>query len=605
MTSSAVTMPVLTSSNWLFWSELFTSHMIIKQLDHVLIDARTQDDFAGKSISRRAKARFEKWDQDSKSCLAHMRLAVGAEFSYLIAGAPTAFVALSKLKGRMIAMSMLGANALYGELHSQKKAPSVSVREHLDAMNTKRQLLEAHGSTTISDQQWPIVLINSIPASGSFATTIINLARMVNSGVCSVDDITHQLLETERISNQDVSGADKGKFGEDYGTYAAHSIQSFQPGTNSRATEAHPSRFHAPDSFRSSVKRPICEHCRKRGHQKSSCWILHGRPDGGRQLQSGKRFNSREPIRERVHATTSSASDTDWLFNLERAHVTIMCHSVTALLPQPSVKWFVDSAASRHFCHDISLLCEKEDITPVPIQLGDNSIVYATAKGSVKLPVTSTPTSASHILILHDVLYVKSLTLNLVSVPKLVDDGHFVSFSMEGCSIFDNRKHQVAYALRQSLPSSLYVLVLNDRSRQRSTSIEHKANKRICLRNADTSLDGVSIAAVTATGPSNGTIAAPLSDDAAPLSDDAAPLSDDAAPLCDDAAPLSDDAAPLSDDAAPLCDDAAPLCDDATLLREETIWGNALVISATACDSTNPTAHRSSPDVSVAKSSPA
>jgi len=91
---------------------------------------------------------------------------------------------------------------------------------------------------------------------------------------------------------------------------------------------------------------------------------------------------------------------------------------------QPTV-WYPDSGASAHMTHDPSTLT-----APIPysgssqVMVGDGTLLSINSIGSSTLPTTSKP------LLLKNVLYVPSLTKNLLSIQRLcADNNSFIHFT--------------------------------------------------------------------------------------------------------------------------------------------------------------------------------
>ena len=87
-------------------------------------------------------------------------------------------------------------------------------------------------------------------------------------------------------------------------------------------------------------------------------------------------------------------------------------------------EWFIDSGASDHFTGSNKSFISFEEISPFPITLGDDSVVYVTGKGTLKLNLDN-----GQILHLKDVLYSPHFgDNNLLSIPKFATVGCTVTF---------------------------------------------------------------------------------------------------------------------------------------------------------------------------------
>jgi hypothetical protein len=126
-------------------------------------------------------------------------------------------------------------------------------------------------------------------------------------------------------------------------------------------------------------------------------------------------------------------------------------------------KWFINSGASDHFTGSNKSFLSFKEISPFPITLGDNSIVYVTGKGTLKLNLDN-----GQILHLKDVLYSPHFgDNNLLSIPKFITIGYIVTFQDHQVFIRD-RNNNIAsstlcpkaglYALDQRSSMALKVL---------------------------------------------------------------------------------------------------------------------------------------------------
>jgi len=101
---------------------------------------------------------------------------------------------------------------------------------------------------------------------------------------------------------------------------------------------------------------------------------------------------------------------------------------------QNTTEWFIDSGASDHFTGSLNVFVSYEEISPFPINLGDDSSVYVTGKGVVSLLLNQ-----GRELLLKDVLYVPEFgENNLLSIPKFASVGCKVVFHNDRVIINDN-----------------------------------------------------------------------------------------------------------------------------------------------------------------------
>ena len=104
-----------------------------------------------------------------------------------------------------------------------------------------------------------------------------------------------------------------------------------------------------------------------------------------------------------------------------------------------SCLWYLDSGCSRHMIGDKLLfksLKEKEDGY---VTFGDGSHSQVLGKGTID--ILGLP-------LLIDVLYIKGLKANLLSITQICDEDFLVQFSKKGCLILSEEGVQVLKGLR-------------------------------------------------------------------------------------------------------------------------------------------------------------
>ena len=100
--------------------------------------------------------------------------------------------------------------------------------------------------------------------------------------------------------------------------------------------------------------------------------------------------------------------------------------------------WIVDSGASRHMTWDRGQLDDYRTMDkPELVRLGDNHVVEAQGIGNVGISVVLDDGSVQN-SVLCDVLYIKNLAVNLLSVSATTNKGYGVSFSVDTCRIINS-----------------------------------------------------------------------------------------------------------------------------------------------------------------------
>ena len=92
-----------------------------------------------------------------------------------------------------------------------------------------------------------------------------------------------------------------------------------------------------------------------------------------------------------------------------------------------SMEWILDTGASHHMTGNRKILCDIVYVISYSIRLLDGNVIIANTEGIIVL--------ANH-LRLNNVLFVPSLTCNLISVLQLIRDANFfIQFFDQLCVI--------------------------------------------------------------------------------------------------------------------------------------------------------------------------
>ena len=130
----------------------------------------------------------------------------------------------------------------------------------------------------------------------------------------------------------------------------------------------------------------------------------------------------------------SNNNDASWGNNESFDTATfLLAASDSSPFAQKDPPLYLDSGASAHISCVCSDFSEFAHIEPHTITGVSNSAVSATGMGTVEI---SLPKSSVH-LILRNVLYAPSTGVHLISISRLDDSGHRLSFANGLCTMFD------------------------------------------------------------------------------------------------------------------------------------------------------------------------
>src|ERR1043165_2046615 len=161
-----------------------------------------------------------------------------------------------------------------------------------------------------------------------------------------------------------------------------------------------------------------CHYCGRFGHIKPFCYRLHGYPN---QTPYVKNKNIKVPYTQK------------W----KKKNAALIAH--TSLRVSAKEDWYFDSGCSKHMTGIKNLLNEVRLHTTSYVTFGDG------AKGEIKgvgnLDYPGVPN-------LNEVLLVKGLTANLISISQLCDSGFKVNFTKSECIVTNEKQEIVMRGVR-------------------------------------------------------------------------------------------------------------------------------------------------------------
>lgn len=165
--------------------------------------------------------------------------------------------------------------------------------------------------------------------------------------------------------------------------------------------------------------RPWCDHCKKPGHTKETCWIIHGKPS---ELKWTKNRDSKGNTAEvNSHSSPFNKEQMEALQKMLQQTIgttTVaqkgnLFHALNTSMGKQN-SWIIDSEASDHMTGDLIVFdsyypCQNNST----VRIADGTLSKVMGKGSVII---------SQNITLSSVLYVPKLDCNLLSISKLTKD---------------------------------------------------------------------------------------------------------------------------------------------------------------------------------------
>lgn len=192
-----------------------------------------------------------------------------------------------------------------------------------------------------------------------------------------------------------------------------------------------------------SVSKFKCSGCGKTGH------TLDGDANGKRRCfkkypqDLAEKRKQLDPSSQQSSSTSPQANYAGhWVADEEYINLSAM---KSVLSPVSQYSWIVDCGASSHFCKDPAFFSHLSAlIKPMPIRLGNNSIVSATHVGAINLQLAS-----STFITMNTAYLVPKLSVNLFSLGQASNEGIDSSFSSGRLKLINSTSKEVITTLEQ------------------------------------------------------------------------------------------------------------------------------------------------------------
>ena len=128
-------------------------------------------------------------------------------------------------------------------------------------------------------------------------------------------------------------------------------------------------------------------------------------------------------LKKKIQSNKSMENEDKFLFEGQEclSHACLFVH--TSLKVFNPCLWYLDSSYSRHMTEDKTFLKSLKEKVGDYVTFGDEIHAQVLCKGTVEIP---------GLPLLKDVLYIKGLKANLLSITQICDEDFLVQFSKKG-----------------------------------------------------------------------------------------------------------------------------------------------------------------------------
>ena len=316
--------------------------------------------------------------------------------------------------------SEVSVHLLYQQFYNLKFEGSVS--EYMSKMTNLVSALAQKGEE-VAKRSIITKVIMSLPEKYRHFSSAWESVPLKNQ---TVENLTARLLvEEERFKAVETEVALAAKWESKYKKNARSSEKQQEKGRVSDSSNKTKYRCHNCNEvghFRKDCKRPErrhCSYCKKSGHETRDCWFRQKKEEDKESKDKSEGFTNKKS-------------------NL--ACVGLLDVESGTLSKEPEDDWHLDSGASSHFCHDITMFSEYTSVpNSKPCRVGDGKSLEVLGVGTVTV---KSFTGNDYIdLDITGVKYVPELRMNLFSQGTALDKG-FELHSSERVAKFTHKTSQ-------------------------------------------------------------------------------------------------------------------------------------------------------------------
>ena len=322
------------------------------------------------------------------------------------------------LKRKYSKINQIGVHATYKSLYNLKWSTDECMQAHIDKIKSMISLLRKSGET-IKDSQCVHILLQSLPPSYDFM-----VSNILHSAEMDWPTITDSLLlEADRRkqsrANQDTDQAAAFLAKMDLNAKPAHNKKKF------------------------SNQWP-CYFCQRSGHTQRECpdfkkarelCLARSEKNNKTKLYKCLSLQPRLSSNNNMSCSFSNPCNNNTMLNFSNPS---RVASITLLVQTKAIQnrgWVFDSGATNHVATTVVGATEVTELpVPHPIKVGDGLTVYAYKTGSFPLlGLTNRKDLTNYYL--GDVLICTDITVSLISVSCLNENGFKVTFSDGKCTV--------------------------------------------------------------------------------------------------------------------------------------------------------------------------
>lgn len=408
-------LPKLNGENYSIWSKKVEMLLIKDRLWCVLSKIPPTD-----------PKELEAWNEKDDQARATIGLLIEDNQWVHIEGAGTAKEAWSKLKDHHQKATLSNVVYLYRKMFQLRLPEGGDMENHISELLTYSNKLCQLGEK-IDEKLKAALLLSSIPDSYS---ALISSLESKSEDEFTLDFVKGRLMDEFKRRKNNESGPEdssesalKAKFG---------------------------------NGNRSNNQSNLCFFCEKPGHIKSKCL----------KFKAYKKKKAEEDKANKV-TTKSKGYSEKQKDDSERAKAAVenkiideFCFKVSS---DSSSEWCVDSGATSHMTCSKNFFSDLDLNVKGQVQLAEKdskSQVHGVGSGVIKCDVNG----KMSLLEVENVLYVPSFESSLLSVKKLVKDGHDLLFSKSSCKIVKNGEIKAIANLGNNVQDLFKVKTIDDRA---------------------------------------------------------------------------------------------------------------------------------------------